>query len=311
VKKAVRTLLAIWVIFTLNFAIPRAMPGDPLVNLLGEDALVDDAVLDELKHELGLDAPIPVQYLRYWRDLFRLDLGYSYHLHAGVGEILAARMPWTLALTGISLILGTAAGAWLGAISGWARNSRLNQAAGLGMLSIYSTPPFFLALVLLYFLAFKTGIFPLHGFYETGTIPDLIRHFTLPVLTLSLFLTARNFLIMRGSVLIEKTRPYVLYARAKGLKRGEILRRHVLKNAVLPVLTLAALDFGFIFSGALFVEIVFSMNGMGTLIYDALLSRDYPLLQGAFLVITVMVVFANLAADMTYGRLDPRVGRAR
>jgi peptide/nickel transport system permease protein len=309
VKKVARTLLALFIIFTLNFLIPRAMPGDPLMNLIGEDALVDEAALMELRHEMGLDAPLPVQYLRYWRDLFRLDLGHSFHLHAPVVNVLAARMPWTLALMGIALLLGSAAGTWLGALSGWARDSRLNRAASMAMLAVYSMPPFFLALVLLYLMAFKLGLFPLHGFYETGTPLDLIRHFTLPVLTLTFFLTARNFLIMRGSVLIEKARPYVTFARAKGLTENLILWRHVLKNAALPVLTLAALDFGFIFSGALFVEIVFSMNGMGTLIYDALLSRDYPLLQGAFLVITLMVVLANLAADRAYAKLDPRVGR--
>lgn len=309
-KKVARTLLALFIIFTLNFLIPRAMPGDPMMNLIGEDALVDEAALIELRHEMGLDAPLPVQYLRYWRDLFRLDLGHSFHLHAPVANVLAARMPWTLALMGIALLLGSAAGTWLGALSGWARDSRLNRAASMAMLAVYSMPPFFLALVLLYLMAFKLGLFPLHGFYETGTPLDLIRHFTLPVLTLTFFLTARNFLIMRGSVLIEKARPYVIFARAKGLTEDLILWRHVLKNAALPVLTLAALDFGFIFSGALFVEIVFSMNGMGTLIYDALLSRDYPLLQGAFLVITLMVVLANLAADLAYSKLDPRVGRS-
>ena len=310
-KKPLRYLLAILIIFSLNFAIPRAMPGDPLTNLLGEDALVDAGAVEELRRELGLDAPLPLQYLRYWRDLFRLDLGYSFHLHERVSSVLLQRMPWTLLLVGLAVLLGTTAGTWLGARSGWGRGGRLDRAGSLSMLMIYSTPPFFLGLLALYGLSFKLGLFPMRGLYDSGTLFDVARHFTLPVLVLALFLTARNYLIMRGSVLIEKDKPYVLYARAKGLSRRQVLYRHVLRNAALPIITLVALDFGFIFSGALFVEIVFSMNGMGTLIYDALLSRDYPVLQGVFLIITLMVTAANLLADLVYGRIDPRVRAAR
>ena len=127
------------------------------------------------------------------------------------------------------------------------------------------------------------------------------------MLSLALFLASRNYIVMRGSVIQEKDKPYVLFARAKGLYGLRILFHHVFKNAILPLVTLVALDFGFIFSGALFVEIVFSLNGMGTLIFDALLARDYPVLQGCFLIITVMVIGVNFAVDILYSVIDPRV----
>jgi peptide/nickel transport system permease protein len=168
-----------------------------------------------------------------------------------------------------------------------------------------------MAILFLYFFAFKLGIFPLKGYYGTGTLPDIIWHLVLPVLVLTLFTSARNFVIMRGSVLQEKNRLYPLFARAKGLSDKQVLNRHVFWNASLPLITLIALDFGFIFSGALFIEIVFSMNGMGTLIYDSIKALDYPVLQGAFLVIALMIVSANILADITYSLVDPRVRHQR
>jgi peptide/nickel transport system permease protein len=159
----------------------------------------------------------------------------------------------------------------------------------------------------MYIVSFKLGIFPLKGFYLSLSPGDVAYHMALPILMMSLFSASRNYTIMRGSVIQEKRMPYVAYARAKGLFGDEILFGHIFKNALLPIITVLALDFGFIFSGALFIEIVFSLNGMGNLIYDAILSRDYPVLQGAFLIITLMIVFANLIADMLYGLLDPRV----
>lgn len=306
-KKIIRYVLALVIIFSMNFLIPRIMPGDPVTNLLGEDFIITAESLETLRAELGLDKPLLVQYGYYWSSLLRLDLGESFHLHSPVAREIAHRMPWTLLLMGLAILLGTAAGTLLGALAGWGKDNAARRTATALFLGIYSTPPFFLSLFLLYVFGFKAAFFPLKGFYETGTLGDIARHFFLPVVVLSLFLTARNYLIMRGSVLQEKGKPYVLYAWAKGLRRHQVLFRHVFRNASLPIITLVALDFGFILSGALFVEIVFSMNGMGTLIFDALQSRDYPLLQGCFLVITLMVILANAGADILYRMIDPRI----
>lgn len=306
-KKLIRYLLALFVIFSLNFFIPRAMPGDPITNLMGEDYVVEAARVAELKAELGLDKPLGMQYLRYWRNLLRLDLGFSYLLHERVSKAIASRMLWTLGLVGIAILLGAMAGTFFGALSGWGRKSFLNRSSTLLSILIYSTPSFFLALLFLYIFSYRLGLLPFKGNYDSQSLTDILKHFFLPVLVFSLYLAARYFLIMRGSVLQEKYKHYVLNARAKGMWSRQILYRHVWKNASLPVFTLLALDFGFVFSGALFVEIVFSLNGMGTLIYEALLSRDYPVLQGCFLVITILVVAANLCVDLLYPKLDPRV----
>jgi peptide/nickel transport system permease protein len=311
VKKTARYLLTLFIIISINFFIPRLMPGDPITNLMGEDYIASQESIDALKAELGLDRPLLVQYASYWGDVIRLDLGHSYHFHAEVAQVIASKLFWTTSLVGLSILFGTFFGAVLGALSGWKTNDAKSKTLTTFFLWVYCTPPFFLSLLVLYVFAFKAGIFPMRGFYETGTFINIVKHFFLPVLVLSLFLTSRNYMIMRGSVIQEKGKLYILYARAKGLLSRGILFRHAFKNASLPLITLIALDIGFIISGALFVEIVFSMNGMGTLIFDALLARDYPVLQGIFLIITVMVVLANYLADTFYGIIDPRVREKR
>jgi peptide/nickel transport system permease protein len=306
-KKALRYCLALFTILTLNFIIPRAMPGDPVTNLLGENFIASKATIQELKVELGLDKSLATQYLDYWKDIFTLRLGFSYHFNQKVVSIIFMRMKWTLALLLPSILLGAVLGTLLGALSGWKKNTWANKTTTWAFLAVYSSPPYFLAIIFLYIFSFKWGLFPFKGFYETGTFLDVFRHLFLPILIMSAFTASRNYMIMRGSVLIEKEKLYVVYARAKGLYGNSILFRHIFKNASLPVITLIALDFGFLLSGALFVEIVFSMNGMGTLLYEALLSRDYPVLQGCFLIIAIMVIAANFIADILYSHIDPRV----
>ncbi len=306
-KKLLRYVIALFIIFTLNFILPRAMPGDPVTNLLGENVTVSDATRQDLKSELGLDKPLLAQYLDYWKDIFTLRLGYSYHFNQKVASVIFFRMKWTLALLIPSILLGAIVGTSLGALSGWKKNKWIHKTSTRIFLAVYSSPPYFLGIILLYIFSFQWGLLPFRGFYETGTLPDVLRHLFLPVLIMGAFAASRNYMIMRGSVLIEREKLYVVFARAKGLCGDAILRRHIFKNASLPVITLIALDFGFLLSGALFVEIVFSMNGMGTLIYEALLSRDYPVLQGCFLIITLMVIAANFFADFLYGIIDPRV----
>lgn len=306
-RKATRYLLAVFLIATINFIVPRAMPGDPVLNLLGEDFLISETQVTELRAELGLDQPLFDQYVTYWQDVLRLELGYSYHFDERVTTLVAGRMGWTLLLVGPAILFGAVIGGFCGALAGWHAGRPPEKLATALSLMAYATPPYFLALMLLYVFAVKLEWFPLKGFYTTGTWADISKHLTLPVAALSLFSAARNFMIMRGSVLQEKVRLYVDYARAKGLLGASVLFKHVFRNASPPLVTLIALDFGFLFSGALFVEIIFSMNGMGTLIFDALMSRDYPVLQGSFLVIMFMVVAANFVADLIYGWVDPRV----
>lgn len=309
IKKGLRYLISFFVIVTLNFALPRTMPGDPVMNMVGEDAHLTEATIISLRSELGLDRPLIIQYADYLWNLLHFDLGYSYHLYAPVAEVIYSRMFWTLLLVGVSIIIGAVIGTYAGAIAGWEPGKLKSRTMTFLSMSVSCTPPYFLALIALYIFAFKLGIFPFKGYYATLTASSVIHHMILPVTVMSLFSASRNFMVMRGSVIQEKEQLYALYARAKGLYHNQILFRHVFRNASLPIITQVAIDFGFIVSGALFIEIVFSLNGLGTLIYDAILGRDYPVLQGAFLVIAFSVMLGNLAADVLYSVVDPRVRR--
>ncbi len=306
-RKITRYILAFAAIVSLNFFIPRLMPGDPLINLLGEDLSLSGEQLESLRKELGLDEPLGVQYIGYWRDVLTLRLGFSYHYSRPVASVIGNRMRWTLSFILPSLLIGAFGGAIFGSRAGWKAGTLKSRIVTSAMLCIYSIPPFFLALLFLYFFAFRLNLFPLKGYYETGTFLDILRHLVLPVLVLSLFTMSRNYMIMRGSVLQEKRKLYTLYARSKGIGSPLVRKRHVFWNASLPLVSLIALDFGFIFSGALFVEIVFSMNGMGTLVYEAIRELDYPVLQGAFFIIAVMIIGFNILADIIYALIDPRV----
>ncbi len=310
-RKVTRYVFALILIICLNFFIPRAMPGNPISNILGEDVQLSAAQIAELERELGLDLPLHRQFIRYLARLGRMDLGYSYHYQREVGEIIGSRLRWTLLLALPSIVVGAVVGAFAGAVAGFRPAKPGNRVMTATALALHSAPPFFLAIILLYLFSYKLGWFPLKGYYTTGGLADVLNHLVLPVVVLSLFAASRNLMIMRGSVLQERKRHYVTFARAKGASGRRVLFRHIFLNASLPLVTMIALDFGFILSGALFVEIVFSMNGMGTLIFDSVSTRDYPVLQGAFFVIALMVLAANLLADLLYGFLDPQVRRAR
>jgi peptide/nickel transport system permease protein len=310
-RKLIRYSAALFIIFSLNFLIPRLMPGDPVLNLMGENVSVTENTLQTLRSEMGLDSPLFVQYIRYWKQLSRLDLGYSYFFHSRISTLILKRTKWTLLLLLPSIFLGALIGIFGGARAGWRDRSPVSRISTYGFLILYSSPPFFLGLLALYIFSFQLRWFPLKSVYTSGNILMVFHHLFLPVLVLTLFAAARNFLVMKGSVLQEKTKLYVLQARASGLAEKDIVRNHLTKNAALPVMTLVALDFGFLLSGALLIEIIFSLNGMGTLIYDALQARDYPTLQGAFLLITVMVILANISTDILYGLIDPRVKEER
>lgn len=307
--KGIRYAVSLIVVVALTFSLPRAMPGDPVMNIIGDDVWVSPAMLNAIRADIGLDRPVAEQFASYLWSLIHLDLGYSYHLNAPVADLIFARIGWTLLFTGIAIVAGAVIGILAGALAGWRPGTGKSRAATLAALAISCTPPYFLALLFLSIFSFRLGLFPFKGLYDEATLGSIVHHLFLPVLVLTLFAAARNTLIMRGSVVQEKESLYALYARAKGLSDRAVLFGHVLRNASLPIITQIALDFGFIFSGALFVEIVFSLNGLGTLIYDAVLGRDYPLLQGAFLIIAVMVICANLAADIVYLIVDPRIRR--
>jgi peptide/nickel transport system permease protein len=269
-------------------------------------------LVEELKAQYGLDRPLPEQYLSYLHNLMQGNFGYSYHYSQPVWDVIAYKMKWTIVLLIPSVILGAILGIVLGAAAGWRCNTGTDTGITSLFLFLYSMPHYWLAMLFVLVFAFYLGLFPLSGITAGGLagaekLKDVIWHMALPVFVLTLFGAAYNYFIMRSSVVQISGEGFVLTARAKGLAEKDVLFRHVLRNAMLPLVTVIALDFGFMVSGALLVEIVFSWGGMGTLIYDAVLARDYPLLHGCFLVIAICVLAANFMADVLYAVLDPRV----
>jgi peptide/nickel transport system permease protein len=306
-RKVIRYLISALVVIFIVFIVPRAMPGDPVRNLVGEDIWLSPETLARIRSDMGLDLPLSEQFLKYLNNIFTGNLGYSYQLHAQVLDVLLGRIPWTLLLIGTAILAGALIGIIAGAKIGWDSDSWWAKGLTGFSLLISSVPPYLLGLAFLVVFSFYLRLFPFKGLYDTPDPISIIYHLTLPVVVLTLFYASRNILIMRGSVVSEQNLLYPQCARSLGIPRGSILWRHVAKNALLPVLALIALDFGFLFSGALFIEIVFSLQGMGSLIYDAILLRDIPILTGSFLVISIFVILANLIVDILSAAIDPRV----
>jgi len=301
----------------LNFMLPRLMPGTPLQYLAGEDVgnLPPEAKAALLaKHRL--DQPLHIQFLYYLRDLARLDFGYSFRHAIPIRQIIGERLPWTLLLTGSALLLSTLLGVALGAFSAWRRGRRADISTLAFFIFLESLPSFWVGMMLVAIFAAGLRWFPVYGAitpYKTlvgwNHAVDVVHHLVLPLVTLTIVSVSGTFMIMRYSMLGVLGEDYILMARAKGLKERVILFRHAMRNALLPVATVFIMSIGFLVSGATVVETVFSFPGIGRLMFEAVLGRDYPVMQATFLITTISVVFMNLLADLVYPLLDPRVGR--
>jgi len=297
----------------LSFFIPRFMPGDPIVNLLGEDyAYASPDAMQAMRIELGLDKPLYLQFLFYLNNLLQGDWGKSFHYAQPILPIICYRLQWTLVLMIPSIVLGAALGMVMGSLAGWRKGGQFDIIISSLLLLLYSTPGYWLAMLFALILGFYLGLLPFYGMTSSDSIGleralDIMRHMILPVLVLTIYKAASNYLITRNSIVQVSGEGYILTAQANGLEEKAILFRHVLKNAMLPLVTVVAMDFGFMLSGTLLVEIVFSWNGMGTLIYNSVAARDYPMLNGCLLIISIFVIAANLLADLFYYLLDPRI----
>lgn len=295
------------------------MPGDPLAYLTGENPDMPTRMTEEEREmrlaEYGLDKPLLEQYLNYMVGLSRGDLGWSIYYNNHVLEEILVRLKWTLLLTGTSTVIYMLLGIFLGAESAWARGKTKDIGCLTSILTISSFPSFFLGTLFVIFFAFKLGLFPLGGAKTIGVsyanpleeTLDILHHLVLPVATLIIAHIGGTYLLMRNSMLSVLGADYILSARAKGLSERYIRNRHAIKNALLPVVTMAALMVGFMIMGTIFVEKVFTYPGIGLLLYESVLRRDYPLIQGIFLFIAISVVTANFIADMVCIWLDPRV----
>ena len=320
--KVVQYLITIFMVLSLNFFLPRMMPGDPLSYLTGDpSADMPVAISEETRAKLlsyyGLDEPLAKQYADYLVNLAHGDLGWSIYYNAPVSSVLLGRFKWTLLLMGTATVIYIALGILLGALSAWRRGTKTDIGLLVTLFSLGSWPPFFLAMLLIILLSVKLELFPIGGAQNSvgsqikgwKQIADVLYHLFLPCLALVLTHLSGVYLLVRNSMLGVLGEDYIQTARAKGLRERDVLLRHALPNALLPIITMIAMRLGFLIMGTMFVEVVFAYPGMGTMIYQACTTRDYPLLQGAFLLIMAFVMFFNLTADILYARLDPRVRR--
>ena len=300
-------------VVVLNFFLFRVLPGDP-ARTLGRGRLNSPEAIAEFNKTYGLGEPIPQQFVTYLGNLLHGDLGLALTARAPVSQLIADRIWPTLLLVGTSTILATLIGVWLGMNQAWRRGSFFDKSTTWGSLVLYSMPEWWLGMVLIAALA--TGLGPLPDLFPTGGLHtdsanpalfDTAWHLTLPVLTLTLAYLADYSLIMRSSLLDELGEDYLTTARAKGLRDLQVRNRHAARNALLPTTTLIALNLGFVVAGAITVETVFSIPGLGLLAVEGLRGPDLWLLQGTFLVASAGVIVANLVANLLYGLLDPRV----
>ncbi|UQX57182.1 ABC transporter permease (plasmid) [Cytobacillus pseudoceanisediminis] len=314
--KLLQYLIVIFLMLTLNFLLPRLMPGNPLVFLAGEDVgFMSSAEKEAILDKYGLNDSIIEQYGAYIKNIFTGDFGYSYQQKRPISELLVERLPWTMLLTGLGLVLSTVIGVMFGAISAWKRGTRTDANLLTVFMFLSAMPSFWVGMILVSIFSAQLGWLPVFGaesawsnFSGMERLIDIGKHLVLPLATLILISVTSTFMIMRYSMLNVLGEDYIMMAKAKGVKEKAIKYKHAMRNALLPVATVFMLSLGFTLGGATVIETVFAYPGVGRLMFESVLSRDYPLIQATFLIITFSVVIANFLADLIYPLIDPKVG---
>ena len=313
-------LLAAWVALTVNFFLPRLVPGNPVATAIGHLTFVNAQVVEAIKAQfgVGVNESVWIQYIHYWGDLFNLNLGVSWgNSFEPVTSLIGAALPWTLGLLGVATVVSFLLGTLIGIALGWLRGSWLDWVLP-GATFFQAIPYFFLGTVLL--MLFATGLhwFPIsQGYQTTGLasvtpgfnwdyVVSLVDHGVLPASTIVLTSIAGWIMGMRNMMVITMDEDFVLVARAKGLPARRVIW-YAARNAILPSVANFSLAISLVVAGQLLVEIVFSYPGIGYLLFHAVTNQDYPMVQGIFLVITLVVLAANFLADLVYVSLDPRV----
>ncbi len=310
-------LLTGWAALTLNFILPRLMPGNPIEAMLARyQGKLSPQAVGALEIAFGLNTRQSAisQYFTYFGHTLTGNFGTSISYYpTKVSTIIASSLPWTIGLVGFATIIAFFVGTALGAVAGWRRGSRLDKVAVPFSVMLSAMPVFWISLLALYFLAFRLGWFPISGGIGTSQsmsisgIGSIISHAALPAITLTLVNVGGWVLLMRNSTVSVLGEDYVKFGRSKGLPERVVAYHYAARNAILPNFTAFAMALGFVVAGAIFTEYVFSYPGIAYYLLQAVLSLDYPLIQGIFLVIVVVVLLANFLADMLYVVLDPRI----
>ena len=312
-RKVGAAALTIAVIICANFFIFRMAPGDP-VRMMFRDPRVSAESLELMKQKFGLDKPLSGQFVAYVKNLAQGDLGLSFSQRKPVLEVLAARIPNTLLLVVTALTIAIVLGVILGAVAGWLSGTKFDTIILTASVTMYSIPTFALGIILLLIFAYLIPIFPLGGIstpasgYEgVELVADIGWHMFLPAFSIIIWYVGEYVILTRSSMIDAMGQEYITTAWAKGLKKYKILKNHALRNALLPVVTISGVNLAFAAAGVIEAETVFAWPGVGRLTYDAVSQRDYPLLQGVFMLFAFAIVLANLAIDLIYGYIDPRI----
>jgi peptide/nickel transport system permease protein len=312
-----RSIAIVVAIAALNFVIVHMAPGDVADVMAGESGAASAEYVADLKQRFGLDQPLIVQLFVYMGRMAQLDLGYSFRFGRPVASLIFERLPATLILAIPTLILAFIMGSVLGVVASRRVGTWRDAAISIGALVFYATPLFWIGLMLIILFSVKLGWLPTGGMETVGAnytgfahVLDVGRHMLLPVVTLSLFYMAYYARLMRASMLEVFGQDFIATARAKGLSEGRVAYRHVLRNALLPVVTVLGLQVAHLLGGTVLVETVFGWPGLGRLAFDSVLSRDVNLLLGILLMSSILVVSTNIAIEALYRWLDPRIGAA-
>jgi len=315
VKKTASRLITFMVVISLLFFLARSSGTDPFERYLSEDPRIPPEQIQRLRAKFGLDKPLHLQYLDFLKNTLRGEFGFSLYYKRPVFDVVMERLPYTIFLLGISITVSTIVSYVVGIYFAYKRGTRLDLWGTNICMFIRSTPHFWLGMILLLVFAYYHPIFPLFGALTPGVkhentyefIKDMLFHYTLPLTTLIVRQIGMYVLYMRNSTVEVLGEDYMVTAKAKGVPKRSIMFKHAARNAMLPMVTVTAIRFGFMVNGAILTETVFSLPGTGRLIYQAIMNDDFFLLQGAFFIIAVTVLIANLVADILCAWLDPRI----
>ncbi len=316
--RLVKAIAILFAIVVINFLLVHAAPGDPAMVMAGEAGAADPKFIEQLREQFGLDRPLYEQLASYVGNVAMGDLGYSYRQQQSVWDLLMARMPATLVLTLSAFVFALVVGITLGTLAAVRAGTLGDTAITVLALLAYATPIYWVGLMLMLLFSVQLGWLPSFGYESVGAgltglarIWDIILHLILPVLTLGMFYMAVYARMTRASILEVRDMDFVKTARAKGLSHGSIIVRHVLRNAILPVITVAGVQAGHLIGGSILIETVFAWPGLGRLAFEAVLQRDYQVLLGIFFISSVLVIVFNIITDIIYSLVDPRIDLAR
>ena len=311
IKRIAKGLVTLIITITLTFMVLRLMPADPAMILLGD--MFTDEQREEVLEDFGLDKPLYQQYFIYWGNLAKGDMGMSFVQRRPVTEIIMEKLPWTLLLMILTQFFTMLVGIPLGIYAGYKRGTFFDQF--VNVISVFGISIFipWLGFTMLYFFGYKLPIFPVGGAYTIGIegglayFLDVGWHLILPMFTLMILYLANYVLYTRGSLIDVIEEDYIRTARSKGMNESKVIWKHAAKNAMIPTITMAGMMLGRMVGGAVLTETIYAYPGVGRMIFTAVNQQDYPLLQGAFIVLAISVIIMNIITDISIAYLDPRI----